>query len=916
MPRGERPLGPEDTALLRFAGDLRRLRDQAGKPSYRELARRANYSPTALSDAAGGRKLPSLALTLAFVRACEADTTPWTRRWRELAAEHAQPLQPNAPYPGLEPFTEHDEKRFFGRECLVEQVVESVKLKPLTVVLGASGSGRTSLLRAGLVPALDDAVVVTAGTDPLHDLAEALTEVFEHTTAAGLAQELRADPDHLRLRLRQHRPDLVLLVDDAERALDAEDFLKAVTGCPHVVLAIRADHQRRWRARQIDATEIVIEPMSADQLRRAITEPAAKIGATVETAVIARLVADAANQHALPLVQQVLVETWRRKRGMTLSFAGFEESGGIEHVVARAAETFYEGLPEDDRRAARQLLLRLVSVQRNGLAQRGDRRPDLDGDAELGGLLDVLVKARLVTLTEDGAELTHDAALRWQRLAGWIDEERENLKTHQQLVTAIELWEASDRDPLALYRGVRLRKAKDLGEFLTVRERRFVDMSTKRETRRSTALIAVMAVLLALVPGTVVYALANERKITEMNATALGGKALSQSEALLEQRRPYADKYALVGYEVSPSPEAEKVLRLANAVARGIPFTGTPKDDADVVVGPRGDMAAVTDEDGTDRMWSIDEDTATPGKRFADRHRVVKLAERRAITRDFNGDEHLWAVNDAGDISYLTALPRRFRTLDLSPDGSRLVGKVGEAVEIGLPTPDESEHAELYDLSDPRTPRKLPMPVRNPETVALSQDGRELATSTWDLATGTTTIEFWRIGGTVESAGPVLSQHVYVRGITYSGDGRWLAVEHSAPESIVEVWQRVPSGTPVLRARLDTALRAGARVSFSDDGRVAVVRDNVFEVQQLYTNDRPADRLVYVVGHGSSMRAIYRPQNRDFLVRSGGQDPELLPYDLDTTRIIDRLCHAKDGARLTDSEWVKSFGEVERVEVC
>ena len=86
-PRGERPLGPEDTALLRFAGDLRRLRDQAGKPSYRELARRANYSPTALSDAAGGRKLPSLALTLAFVKACEADPAPWTKRWRELAAE-------------------------------------------------------------------------------------------------------------------------------------------------------------------------------------------------------------------------------------------------------------------------------------------------------------------------------------------------------------------------------------------------------------------------------------------------------------------------------------------------------------------------------------------------------------------------------------------------------------------------------------------------------------------------------------------------------------------------------------------------------------------------------------------------------------------------------------------------------------
>ena len=910
MPRGERPLGPEDTALLRFAGDLRRLRDQAGKPSYRELARRANYSPTALSDAAGGRKLPSLALTLAFVRACEADPAPWTKRWRELAVEHAQPLHPNAPYPGNAPFTEHDAKHFFGRESLVEEIVESVRSTPVSVVVGASGSGRTSLLRAGLRPALDDAVVVTAGDDPVQDLAEALADVFEDTTADRLAEELRGDPDHLRLRIRQHRPGLVLLVDDAEKALDADDFVAAVTRCPHVVLSVRADHHRHWRAKGVDATEITVEPMSADQLRRAISEPAAKIGATVETAVIARLVADAANRHALPLVQQALVETWRRKRGMTLSLAGFEESGGIEHVVAQGAETFYAELGETDRRAVRQLLLKLVSLPRNGIVQRRTRGADVDAR-----LLDLVVKARLVTLSEDGAELTHDAALRWPRLAGWIDEERDTLRTHQQLVTAIELWEASDRDPLALYRGARLRKAKELGDFLTVQERRFVDISAKRETRRSTALIAVVAVLVALVPGTVVYALSNERKITELHDRELGGKALSQSESLLEQRRPYADRYALVGYEVSPSAEAEKVLRLSSAVTRGIPFTGTPKDDADVVVAPRGEMAAVTDQDGTDRMWAIDDDRAEPGKRFADRHRVVKLAERRAITKDGNGQEHLWAVNDANDITYLTALPARFRTLDLSADGSRLVGKVGDAVDVGLPTPDSSEHAELYDLSDPRAPRELPMPVRDPETVALSHDGRELATGVWDKAAGTTTVEFWSIGGTVEPAAPALPQHVYVRGITYSGDGRWLAVEHSSPESVVEVWQRVPSESPVLRARLDTALRAGARVTFSDDGRVAVVRDNVFEVQQLYTNDRPADRLAYVVGHGASTRAVYRPQNRDFLVRSGGQDPELLPYDLDTGRIIKRMCE-KDGARLTDSEWVKSFGEVERVEVC
>ncbi len=909
MPRGERPLGPEDTALLRFAGDLRRLRDQAGKPSYRELAQRANYSPTALSDAAGGRKLPSLALTLAFVRSCDGDPAPWTKRWRELATQYALPLHPNAPYPGNAPFTEDDAKLFFGREYLVEQVLESIKTRPLTAVFGPSGSGRTSLLQAGLKPALDDAVVITPTGNPLYDLAEVLARIFGNTTREQLAAEFRADPDHLRLRIRQHRPDLVLLVDDFDRAMKSDEFVTALVRCPHVVVAVRSDHRDRWHEKGLGGNEITIEPMSADQLRRAVSEPAAKIGATVETAVIARLVADAANQHALPLVQQALIETWRRKRGMTLSLAGYEEAGGIEQVAKQAAAAFLDTLDSDERRAAKQVFLRLVSLQHNGIVRRRTRRLDIEPR-----LVDLLAQARLVTLTQDGVELIHDAVLRWPKLIEWIDEERENLRTHQQLVTAIELWEASDNDPQALYRGARLRRARELGDFLTGKERRFVDMSAKRETRRSTAFIAAVAVLAALVPGSVVYALTNEQRITRLNDQALGGKAMAESEAMMEQRKPYADRFALVGYKVAPSAEAEKVLRLASAVTHRIPFTGTPAADATVMVAPRGEMAAVTDEDGTDRMWGLDRDGAESGKKFADRHRVVKLAEHRAITKDPSGQEHLWVVNNANDITYRAKLPDRFHTLDFSADGSRIVGKIGGTVELGLPATEASERAVLLDVSDPGRPQPLPMPELRPETFALSQDGRELATAVWDARSGLSTIEFWRLGGTVERSVPSVFQAGYVRGLTYSGDGRWFAVEHS-PESVIEVWQRVPSKALVHRATLDNALRAGAHVTFSDDDRVAVVRDNVFEVRRLYTTGRPADRLVHVVGHGKEMQAAYRPQHQDFLVRSGSQDPELLPYDLDTGRIIREMCE-QGAARLTDSEWANSFGEVERVEVC
>jgi hypothetical protein len=116
VPRDERPLGAEDTPLLKFAGDLRRLRRSAGSPSYRELGGRANYSAAALSEATAGRRLPSLNLTQAFVGVCGGDVDEWTARWRELAVEPG-PAADEPPYVGLRSYQVADAGRFFGREA-------------------------------------------------------------------------------------------------------------------------------------------------------------------------------------------------------------------------------------------------------------------------------------------------------------------------------------------------------------------------------------------------------------------------------------------------------------------------------------------------------------------------------------------------------------------------------------------------------------------------------------------------------------------------------------------------------------------------------------------------------------------------------------------------------------------------------
>lgn len=150
MPRAERPLDPDAGPLTRFAADLRKLREAAGRPSCRALAKRAHYSSTTLSDAAGGRTFPSLSVTLAYVEACQGDCRAWEARWHAVAAEMAagapadEPGEAGpqgAPYAGLAAFQPEDADRFFGRERLTGEVLAKVRDRRFLAVFGPSGSG-------------------------------------------------------------------------------------------------------------------------------------------------------------------------------------------------------------------------------------------------------------------------------------------------------------------------------------------------------------------------------------------------------------------------------------------------------------------------------------------------------------------------------------------------------------------------------------------------------------------------------------------------------------------------------------------------------------------------------------------------------------------------------------------------------
>ncbi|AZK95475.1 WD40 repeat domain-containing protein [Streptomyces tsukubensis] len=458
MGRREKPLDPGAGPVQRFAYELRELRRSAGGPSYRAMARDAPYTAPTLSAAASGEKLPSLAVALAYVAACgggERAAAAWERRWHETAAatEGPAPDDGPAPYPGLARYGPEDSDHFFGRDELVAELLDLTRRRPFAAVVGASGSGKSSLLRAGLVPAVREA-------DRPPDVIRILTP---GPTPARTHKELFT-PGALVL-VDQFEEVFTLCDDPAERAAFTALMLH---GAARVVVAVRADFYGRCAeqpalVRALKDAVLLVGPMEREQLRRAVVGPAGVRNLVVERALTARVVADVADEPGgLPLMSHALREVWRRRRGRTLTVAAYQAVGGVQGAIAHTAEDVFGALRDDEAEVARALLLRLVAP---GDGTEDTRRPAAPAEVVpegYGHVLERLVRARLLTVDDTAVNLAHEALITaWPRLRGWIDADRDVLRLHRRLAEAARTWEQVGRDAGALLRGSQLEAARE-----------------------------------------------------------------------------------------------------------------------------------------------------------------------------------------------------------------------------------------------------------------------------------------------------------------------------------------------------------------------------------------------------------------------------------------------------------------------
>ncbi len=371
--------------------------------------------------------------------------------------EHMALPEPSAvcPYRGLLPYDTDDADSFFGRDTDVTACLRRLGATRVLAVVGPSGTGKSSMVRAGVVASLRrdgrDVLVMTPGPHPSEALA-----ALPHRKATST------------LVLDQCEEVFSLCQDPAERTRFLDALVRhAATGS--LVVVLRADHLADLAAHR-DFAGIVerglhlMAGMREDELRAAIVEPARLAGLSVEPALVQILVQEVSDSPgALPLMSHALRETWERREARTLTVAGYQASGGIQEAVSRSAEEVYSRVEGNRRTMLRSLMLRLVTSGPEGepVRSRLPRRVVVTDPAH-DELVDLLVGSRLVTSDDGIVEVAHEALARaWPRLRTWLEEDVEGQRILHHLAMAADSWESLGRPASELYRGVRLAQALD-----------------------------------------------------------------------------------------------------------------------------------------------------------------------------------------------------------------------------------------------------------------------------------------------------------------------------------------------------------------------------------------------------------------------------------------------------------------------
>jgi serine/threonine protein kinase/WD40 repeat protein/energy-coupling factor transporter ATP-binding protein EcfA2 len=446
----------------------------------------------------------------AIVRARELNLLVRSDGAVEVVSVPTEEFFPENPYKGLRAFHTADYQDFFGREKLTDRLVQKMgetgDYSRFLAVVGPSGSGKSSLVKAGLIPALWRGdlpssekwfiVEMLPGSRPTDELEVALTKIAAEQSI-NLHEHLSRDAFGLvraaQLILPNDNSELVLVIDQFEEVYTlVEDtnarqhflnlLIEAVTQVRsrvRVVITLRADfydrplHDPRFGELVRHRLETIM-PLSAEELDRAITQPAQRVGVLFEQGLVASIIGDINYQAgALPLLQYALTELFEQRNGRMLTREAYQAIGGTTGALAKRAEDIYQQMDTAQQTLTRQIFLRLVTLgegtedtrRRTPRAELQAIHPDNEAIDEI---LDTFSAYRLLALDNDPntrnptVEVAHEALLReWDRLRAWLNDSREDVRQERQVALATADWQKAKQDESYLLTGSRLEQVEN-----------------------------------------------------------------------------------------------------------------------------------------------------------------------------------------------------------------------------------------------------------------------------------------------------------------------------------------------------------------------------------------------------------------------------------------------------------------------
>ncbi|MDQ1457432.1 MAG: hypothetical protein QOH28_3052 [Actinomycetota bacterium] len=747
----------------------------------------------------------------------------------------APPSPAECPYQGLLAFDVDDSARFFGRADVVHDLVDRVRRAGFVALVGSSGSGKSSILRAGLLPRFSASKVVTPGA---------------HPPAVPSGTSL--------LVVDQFEELFTLCHDDDERAC----FIDAILGYDGpVVIGIRADFYGSCAshpalAAAVASEQLLLGPMSEQELREAIIEPARTRGLRVEGALVDLLVSEVSGEPgALPLLSHSLLATWEARDGRTLTLDAYRRTGGVRAAIATTADRVLESVDARQQVLARRVLLRLVEPgESTGDTRRRAALAEYAGpdESEVAAILARLTEARLVTVDEGSVQLAHEALIReWPRLQLWLDEDRTALRLHRHLTAAAEAWVAAGRDAGELYRGQRLAAATEWrasGPALSTMEGEFVDASVAeqdrvahaqmRTNRRLRVLLGAVAVVMviALVAGAIAFV--QRRRAADARDRADVSRVAAVSRSVVDRQADLGLLLAVAADRLDRTAETRSTLLSALTVhplLLGL-LHGAESGLEAAVFSPDGRMLATPTSDGTGTiLWETNSHrrvaTLVRGRSagldaaFSPDGRWLAVAASFGTTAaDFGSGMEVWDVHARRLARFLPSPSGLLSTAAWSRDGKTLVAQGG--VRLSDPSPPTT--AVVWDTRTWQARGgvwKLADKYVDDSRLAVSEDASRIALPLPDES-GNESVQVWDVA-TRAPAGPRLQpaallgrQNQAVTALALSRDGSLLAIGTAAgPVLIVDIRRGTASSVLTLSDDFANSIEFSADATMVAVGR-------------------------------------------------------------------------------------------------